>query len=877
MHVTTKISGIHASIQSKTTGLLPRIRPVVTHPMFRRLYLGFGLAVLLVTSGFWAFLGAKLQAANADQLSDPLLFRSSATFHGASFPGTHTFLLKWPIFWLLKLFGTSALSLEVATVSVVLLTVGCLAAVLYKIERRPLVFGTICFSLATALLLVPAQPYAGGLLPVNMAMLTTRNLEYIVYIVALVYFVRSMKFRSRNFMVGVGVLSVLIASDKLFLSLSAGGALVGLVIYAAARNWAYVTLSLRWLVGTMMAWIGSGVILGFITLFHFTHLVNENGASPFALVSGVKNLVLGVSYAVLGLLTNVGGNPVYDSTQLAQLPGQLLHRAFSLSGIAHLLAAAMFIYAVRLSWRFVLPSLRNVGRRAAKRTTAGQLATLLILSTLAAIGVFVTTDHYYAVDSRYLAIIIFAAPIVAAVALRKRKLRAEYVAVLGLLLLGGAVIGVFAAQGSYSRQQAALRTTEARNGLVQQALNQHPVNVLVGDYWRVLPTKLASKNDLKVLPLGNCTQPRTTLTSKAWQPDLHKSSFAYLISLDGSLTDFPHCSLSQVTAHYGRPSATQLIAGTLSHPKEVLLFYDYGSHKSTHPTPSRAPTATALIPISTDELLGTNCRNPTIMNIVAHQDDDLLFLSPDLLHDIHVGHCVRTVFLTAGDSGYDRFYWLNRQRGSEAAYDAMLGHKSKWIQRTVRLADNNYVTIDSPDDNSTISLIFFNLPDGGLHGEGFPASYKESLVKLQAGAMPQIHTVDGQSVYTAEQLTAALSNLMDIYQPAEIHTQADVPSNKYPDHSDHSAAGKLAEMAGQQYSQQQFAGAIAIPVKRYIGYPIHGYERNVSGIDLQEKESAFLAYAQYDGGVCHSLLQCAATPTYGAYISRQYQEDTAKP
>src|SRR5215475_11483965 len=43
--------------------------------------------------------------------------------------------------------------------------------------------------------------------------------------------------------------------------------------------------------------------------------------------------------------------------------------------------------------------------------------------------------------------------------------------------------------------------------------------------------------------------------------------------------------------------------------------------------------------------------NGRSMNIVAHEDDDLLFLSPDLIHDIQSGRCVRTIFVTAGDAG----------------------------------------------------------------------------------------------------------------------------------------------------------------------------------------------------------------------------------
>ncbi len=36
------------------------------------------------------------------------------------------------------------------------------------------------------------------------------------------------------------------------------------------------------------------------------------------------------------------------------------------------------------------------------------------------------------------------------------------------------------------------------------------------------------------------------------------------------------------------------------------------------------------------------------LTIVAHPDDDLLFLNPDILRDIEAGRCARTVFVTAG-------------------------------------------------------------------------------------------------------------------------------------------------------------------------------------------------------------------------------------
>src|SRR5665811_1863172 len=208
------------------------LRKIVRKPKFARVYVFVSLVILLATTLLWAILGAKLQQGNADQLVNVYLFGHSATFHGALLPGQHTFLFKWPLFLLVKLFGSSAIAFLVFTVGTVLVTVAALAAIIYKIERRPLVFGTLCLALASVLLLVPAQPYAGAILPVNMAMLTTRNLEYVLYIASLVLLIRSPRPKSRGFWLATAGLALLIASDKLFLTISLGGALLALIVYA---------------------------------------------------------------------------------------------------------------------------------------------------------------------------------------------------------------------------------------------------------------------------------------------------------------------------------------------------------------------------------------------------------------------------------------------------------------------------------------------------------------------------------------------------------------------------------------------------------------------------------------------------------------------
>jgi LmbE family N-acetylglucosaminyl deacetylase len=846
----------------------------VRNASFRNIYALVALLILLASTAYWALLGARVQLFNADQLSDPYLFENWKTFHGATFPSAHTFLIKWPVFWLLHYVGITRTNLLAATVALSVVTVAALAFVLYRINKRPLILGTIYGALAFILLLVPPQSYAGALLPVNMAMLTTRNIEYIVYICSLVLLIRGRRVRSWAFWAGTILLGLLIASDKLFLVFSIGAAALALVAYAVLGNWRMTSFAVRWLLAGAAAALFSAVILSLISALHITHITGGSSVSPYGVGLSPHSILLGAVYALLGIATNFGANPAFSNTLLGKLPHDATEQIMKTSGLPYAIAALLFVFGVVCVWRTLHLSFRRTpATEGAHTPLADQLSMALIASTVVACGVFVATDHYYAVDARYLTIGLFAVVITVAAALRRQWGRPK------LLLLGGSVLllacipNAFIARSTAMQQTQALSSQNARNDAVAQALRHHTVDTLLGDYWRVLPIRLASGGKLQVSPLGSCTSLSSTLTSSVWQPDLRTHSFAYLITLDGSLTGYPHCSLQQVSHAYGRPNSIQVIAGSLAEPKEALLFYDNGSHPQAvlgHATEQQPAT---LLPITPDQITKTGCmQRPTVMNFVAHEDDDLLFMNPDILHSLHAGSCIRTVFLTAGDSGNDRFYWLGRQLGSEAAYSTMLGIPNIWDQQVVQVDPSEYITIATPRGSAQVSLVFINLPDGNVHGDGFMDSGNQSLAALYGGKLQTMRAVDGQSAYTHDQLASLLVMLMDIYQPAQINTQGDQPSAQYPDHSDHIATGRFTALAAQQYDDQHFSGVIQIPLKRYIGYPIHGYAANVSGQDLTDKQAAFFAYAQYDGNVCKSVEQCAGVPTYNSYISRQYQQ-----
>lgn len=74
------------------------------------------------------------------------------------------------------------------------------------------------------------------------------------------------------------------------------------------------------------------------------------------------------------------------------------------------------------------------------------------------------------------------------------------------------------------------------------------------------------------------------------------------------------------------------------------------------------------------------------MYVAAHQDDDLLFCSPDLVHDIDSERGVVTIFVTAGDAGLGRDYWRGREKGIEAAYAQMADVNRRYRVTPIQLS-----------------------------------------------------------------------------------------------------------------------------------------------------------------------------------------------
>ncbi|NLI85409.1 MAG: hypothetical protein GX440_08480, partial [Propionibacterium sp.] len=257
-------------------------------------------------------------------------------------------------------------------------------------------------------------------------------------------------------------------------------------------------------------------------------------------------------------------------------------------------------------------------------------------------------------------------------------------------------------------------------------------------------------------------------------------------------------------------------------------------------------TSLSLVSAPNAFAVGTQDCAGGAIQIIAHQDDDLLFQSPDLLRDVDAGRCVRSVFVTAGDSGYGNDYWQSREEGAEAAWADMAGVDDDWSTSTISLGGKS-VRLRTLNDSPNVSLVFMRLPDGFPLGTGSAARGYQSLYRLLTGAISSISAVDGSASYTASSLRSALLDVVQDKDSTWIRTQNYVSYyGADQDHYDHHSVAYLARDTMNAYEND-------VILSSYLGYGDFvnngAWPQNIFGSDLDRKESAFDAYAGYDDEV----------------------------
>jgi LmbE family N-acetylglucosaminyl deacetylase len=249
------------------------------------------------------------------------------------------------------------------------------------------------------------------------------------------------------------------------------------------------------------------------------------------------------------------------------------------------------------------------------------------------------------------------------------------------------------------------------------------------------------------------------------------------------------------------------------------------------------------------------------MNIVAHEDDDILFINPATYTDVAAGRCLTTVYLTAGDDGQNASYWRGREEGAMAAYAAMARVPNTWTTTKLHTASGQ-AAVTRTLNGTDIRLIFLRLPTGSPGGRAI--DHYECLSKLHAGTISAVHAVDGAATYTSASLLDTLTGFMRTFHPSAIRTLDYTDAYGDGDHADHHNAAYYTYEAQRTYPTPH-------RLQGFRGYPVSGLPANQPAAVAARKLAIFLAYSAHDPHACQTAVACRQDRNYWPWMFRSYQ------
>jgi len=268
------------------------------------------------------------------------------------------------------------------------------------------------------------------------------------------------------------------------------------------------------------------------------------------------------------------------------------------------------------------------------------------------------------------------------------------------------------------------------------------------------------------------------------------------------------------------------------------------------------------------------------VRFVAHEDDDLLFMNPDIAASLASGNRVVTVFVTAGTST-DPARMSQRERGMLNAYafmvapeyavttsDAQAEMLARW-----KLAGDQPVSLDiAGGTRQAIQYDFVpGLPSGGLLSLVFLRLVEENGVDLRAllaGEVDEISTVPCASEcvhdsvlpaqpYRTEQLLDVLEAVMQRFEdPASRLSVSTLDATRlyhrevsyglgWVDHADHLATAEFVVGAYVRHHRRPGNGRT---LHQYRAYNTGREHANV-GSDIRDKRRAFYRYVVLGEGL----------------------------
>ncbi|MEW2417968.1 PIG-L family deacetylase [Streptomyces sp. NPDC046866] len=230
-----------------------------------------------------------------------------------------------------------------------------------------------------------------------------------------------------------------------------------------------------------------------------------------------------------------------------------------------------------------------------------------------------------------------------------------------------------------------------------------------------------------------------------------------------------------------------------------------------------------------------------VLQVVAHPDDDLYFMNPDLRYSISAGHPVTTVYLTSGEAdGINAgeakqastppnkpAYAEARQNGIRAAYAAMAtgDRTSAWKRTTVATRGGGHAEVDVLAAKPEVNLVWLQLREAGSVYDDVPDSlrglWNERTARLES-ALASGSPVKQRFSYSKDQVVQTLVGVLEQYRPTTVRAQDPTPgrfpdTKRYTDHQDHFYGARFVQAALGAYAKE-VKDRPHFAVQNYVGY-----------------------------------------------------------
>ncbi|MFG2291920.1 PIG-L family deacetylase [Streptomyces sp. NPDC048603] len=272
----------------------------------------------------------------------------------------------------------------------------------------------------------------------------------------------------------------------------------------------------------------------------------------------------------------------------------------------------------------------------------------------------------------------------------------------------------------------------------------------------------------------------------------------------------------------------------------------------------------------------------SVVHVVAHPDDDLFFMNPDIGRSIAAGIRVTTVYLTSGESDgrneahsphlddaaqpADRAAYAEaRQNGIRGAYAQMAtgDRTSAWQRKSIPTAGGGSAEVDVLLARPEVNLVWMQLREARSISDDNPDSLRglwDGRTTALGAQLASGTPVPSWFSYTRDQAVEALVKVFETYRPTTIRTQDPTPGlyedgGVLADHQDHMYGARFTQAAAERY-----ASSTARPhfsVQNYVSYPNSSLPPTLAPETAEEKLGYLETYAWLDrSDWCGSAAGC---------------------